>query len=327
MARKPKLKEGEKVTWNLEWRRSTVCRLQSRRDVSCVLNKLRQNRRLSSKSCCSWCGRTKVCSDETWKKRSVCSKSIFTTGRNAFRTADRRKMSQRSVHLSCDQPIFVGKHSCNLSLKHSIEREQNKVKLCSHKLAHFGPKWAMPSWVFTSSTVFVFLQVGVYPHQSSLAQLGSGTAFLDTFWTLRERAQPSLAGRHWEALELSDCSTKEEIKVRNCTSHRRALHSFAALRIVFEFKLSVQCDFQAQYRKLSVKYHPDKNREAQRWVGWSMLIPFWASWAVFLLAEDGAKERFQRITEAYEALKAGVKTLNDSHDIRTLRNFEGDFWI
>eukprot|EP00435_Cladocopium_sp_Y103_P051403 s739_g15.t6 len=63
------------------------------------------------------------------------------------------------------------------------------------------------------------VSVGVYPHQS----------------------------KHWEALELSDCSTKEEIK--------------------------------AKYRKLSVKYHPDKNQE------------------------DGAKERFQRITEAYEALK------------------------
>eukprot|EP00434_Breviolum_minutum_P031656 symbB.v1.2.027993.t1/scaffold2917.1/size67260/8 len=63
------------------------------------------------------------------------------------------------------------------------------------------------------------VSVGVYPHQS----------------------------RHWEALELSDCSSKEEIK--------------------------------AQYRKLSVKYHPDKNNEA------------------------GAKERFQQITEAYEALK------------------------
>eukprot|EP00931_Biecheleriopsis_adriatica_P117499 TRINITY_DN93004_c0_g1_i1.p1 TRINITY_DN93004_c0_g1~~TRINITY_DN93004_c0_g1_i1.p1 ORF type:complete len:266 (+),score=84.72 TRINITY_DN93004_c0_g1_i1:80-877(+) len=63
------------------------------------------------------------------------------------------------------------------------------------------------------------VSVGVYPHNSP----------------------------HWEALDLPDTSTKEEIK--------------------------------AQYRKLSVKYHPDKNKEA------------------------GAKERFQKIQEAYEALK------------------------
>ncbi|CAJ1407355.1 unnamed protein product [Effrenium voratum] len=53
--------------------------------------------------------------------------------------------------------------------------------------------------------------------------------------------------QHWEALQLPDTTRKEQIK--------------------------------AQYRKLSVKYHPDKNKE------------------------EGAKERFQRITEAYEALK------------------------
>jgi len=53
--------------------------------------------------------------------------------------------------------------------------------------------------------------------------------------------------QHWDALGLPDTSTKDEIK--------------------------------AQYRKLSVKYHPDKN------------------------GEDGAKERFQRIQDAYEALK------------------------
>lgn len=52
---------------------------------------------------------------------------------------------------------------------------------------------------------------------------------------------------HWEALGLPDTSTSEEIK--------------------------------AQYRKLSVRYHPDKNKE------------------------EGAKERFQKITEAYQALK------------------------
>ncbi|CAK9073284.1 Chaperone protein DnaJ, partial [Durusdinium trenchii] len=51
---------------------------------------------------------------------------------------------------------------------------------------------------------------------------------------------------HWAALEIPDTSSKEEIK--------------------------------AQYRKLSVKYHPDKNKEVPR-------------------------EKFQRITEAYEALK------------------------
>lgn len=53
--------------------------------------------------------------------------------------------------------------------------------------------------------------------------------------------------QHWAALELPDTSTKQEIK--------------------------------AQFHKLSIRYHPDKNHE------------------------DGAKERFQKITEAYQALK------------------------
>lgn len=55
------------------------------------------------------------------------------------------------------------------------------------------------------------------------------------------------SNRHWDALGLPDTSTKDEIR--------------------------------AQFRKLSMKYHPDKNHE------------------------DGAKERFQKIKEAYEALK------------------------
>mmetsp|Transcript_7942 Transcript_7942/g.20170 ORF Transcript_7942/g.20170 Transcript_7942/m.20170 type:complete len:232 (-) Transcript_7942:358-1053(-) len=53
--------------------------------------------------------------------------------------------------------------------------------------------------------------------------------------------------KHWEALEIPDTSSKDEIK--------------------------------AQYRKLSMQYHPDKNKDA------------------------GAKERFQAINDAYEALK------------------------
>lgn len=53
--------------------------------------------------------------------------------------------------------------------------------------------------------------------------------------------------KHWAALELPDTSTKDEIRAR--------------------------------YRSLSIKYHPDKNRE------------------------EGAKEHFQEISEAYEALK------------------------
>jgi len=52
---------------------------------------------------------------------------------------------------------------------------------------------------------------------------------------------------HWNALELADTATKQEIK--------------------------------AQFHKLSIKYHPDKNRE------------------------DGATERYQKITDAYQALK------------------------
>lgn len=63
------------------------------------------------------------------------------------------------------------------------------------------------------------VSVGVYPHNS----------------------------QHWEALDLPDTSTSDQIK--------------------------------AQYRKLSVRYHPDKNKN------------------------EGAKERFQKITEAYQALK------------------------
>ncbi|CAE8714301.1 unnamed protein product, partial [Polarella glacialis] len=64
------------------------------------------------------------------------------------------------------------------------------------------------------------VSVGIYPHMS----------------------------KHWEALELPDTSSKDEVKT--------------------------------QYRKLSVKYHPDKNPD-----------------------DPGAKERFQKIQEAFEALK------------------------
>lgn len=53
--------------------------------------------------------------------------------------------------------------------------------------------------------------------------------------------------QHWEALEIPDTSTKGEIK--------------------------------AQFRKLSLQYHPDKNHE------------------------EGAAERFKKITEANQALK------------------------
>ncbi|CAE7023581.1 dnaJ [Symbiodinium natans] len=45
---------------------------------------------------------------------------------------------------------------------------------------------------------------------------------------------------------------------------------------------------QAQYRKLSVRYHPDKCHEDASYLG---------------DGEEGAKERFARIAEAYEALK------------------------
>lgn len=54
--------------------------------------------------------------------------------------------------------------------------------------------------------------------------------------------------KHWAALDIADTSTKEEIR--------------------------------AQYRKLSVKWHPDKNQ-----------------------GNPAAKERFQAISAAYEALK------------------------
>lgn len=63
------------------------------------------------------------------------------------------------------------------------------------------------------------VSIGVYPHMS----------------------------QHWEALELPDTSTNEEIKT--------------------------------QFRKLSIKFHPDKNKS------------------------EGAKEKFQRVNEAYTALK------------------------
>lgn len=53
--------------------------------------------------------------------------------------------------------------------------------------------------------------------------------------------------QHWDVLELPDTSSKQEIK--------------------------------SQYHKLSIKFHPDKNKD------------------------DGAKERFQKVTEAYQALK------------------------
>merc|ERR1712070_448043 len=53
--------------------------------------------------------------------------------------------------------------------------------------------------------------------------------------------------QHWDALGLADTSTKQEIKT--------------------------------QYHKLSIKYHPDKNKD------------------------EGAAERFKQINEAYQALK------------------------
>jgi len=59
--------------------------------------------------------------------------------------------------------------------------------------------------------------------------------------------------QHWEALELPDTSTKQDIK--------------------------------QQFHKLSIKYHPDKNQD------------------------DGATDRFKRISEAYQALREVDGTL------------------
>ena len=80
----------------------------------------------------------------------------------------------------------------------------------------------------------VFDQVGVYPHQSSLASIQCKmeeakkfncclkrnfferiVRIVAVWWVLLRSTvfqSSSLPGRHWEALELSDCSSKEEIK-------------------------------------------------------------------------------------------------------------------
>ena len=244
-------------------------------------------RRQSSKSCCSWCGRTlslesmdrnlhlplkylfngALYLDSSWFFQT------FPAGLNeqhfkvehfslevliAHQRACCRKVNQRSARLSCESTVFMGRYGsgyitrlrvspANLGV---IPQAGSPLYFC---ICNFPRLVACTSGLgsrFAFTSFDSHFEVGVYPHQSSLVRgemLGESCAQCDE---AMRSISPSIArwGKHWEALELSDCSTKEEIKVLHRNKHPGPIENICETWKVCEFSPVVMWKTEPLFR-------------------------------------------------------------------------------